>query len=393
MALRSTQGHDRPDLTRLRTRRFHPGPPLSLITFGVVLALAVLGACSSETTGDDGATPLTPNAEPGAGPELGFSPGAGLRDQDDALLAGDLVAMARAGASWIRLDIDWSVVEPEPGRPDWSSVDRLIDAAVAADLEVLGMLAYAPAWARPPGAEAKHPPIADEAFVRFATEAVARYQPRGVTSWQVWNEPNSELFWSTGPDPDRYGRLLAATAAAIRSVDPDATIVSGGLAPALDRLDDGWLSPATFLRGLLDAGVMAEIDAVGVHPYSFPARPLDEESAEWNSFLRLPDLHRMIVEADAGPDRLWITEYGAPTGTHQRAVSEERQATLLIDALDAAERWPWLGPVFLYTLRDYRQAPEDLEWNYGVLAADGSPKAAWAELVAREARRAESGRP
>ncbi len=318
---------------------------------------------------------------------FGFSPGAELRQQDDAHLAGDLAAMAEIGAAWVRLDVDWSVVEAERGRYDWSANDRLVDAAIAADLDVLGMLAYTPAWARPPGTDDKHPPIDDEGFAEFAAAAVARYGPSGVRAWEVWNEPNSALFWSTGPDPAGYGRLLRATAAAIRSADPDATIVSGGLAPGLDRPDDGWLSPETFLDELVRAGALVDVDAVGVHPYSYPARPFDPDSAAWNTFLRLPALYELIAETGAGPTCLWITEYGAPTGDHDRAVSESEQAAMLVESLDAADRWPWLGPILLYAMRDFRQAPDDLEWNFGILRVDGTPKRAWHELLARRTER------
>lgn len=288
--------------------------------------------------------------------------------------------MASLGARWVRLDIDWSVIEPERGRFDWSDHDRLIDAASSAGLEVLGMLAYSPAWARPPDTGTKHPPNDEEDFASFAARAVARYRPEGVTAWQIWNEPNSHLFWSTGPDPDHYGRLLGGAASAIRSVDGDATIVSGGLAPAVDRPDDGWLSPETFLARLLESDALTQVDAVGIHPYSFPARPLDGATAAWNTFLRLPALHDLLVEADAGPRALWITEYGAPTGTNERAVDEAWQAVLVTEALDAARDRPWLGPVFLYTLRDDGDDPGNLEWNYGLLRHDGSPKPAWIEL-------------
>lgn len=295
--------------------------------------------------------------------------------------------MTTVGASWIRLDIDWSVVEAERGRYDWSASDRLIDAASAAGLDVLGMLAYTPAWARPVGTDDKHPPIDDEPFVDFARAAVARYGPLGVRAWEVWNEPNSALFWSTGPDPERYGRLLQATAGAIRAGDRHAIIVSGGLAPGLDRPDDGWLSPETFLDELIDGGALAEVDAVGIHPYSYPARPLDPDSAPWNTFLRLPVLYERIAAAEAGPRCLWVTEYGAPTGEHDRAVSEREQAAMLTESLEAAGRWPWLGPILLYTLRDFREAPDDLEWNFGILRDDGTPKRAWDDLLARGAER------
>lgn len=316
-------------------------------------------------------------------PRFGFSPGAGLRAEDDANLAGDLDAMTTLGAGWIRLDVDWSSIEREPGVFDWSESDRLMDAALERDLNVLALLAYSPPWATPDGRSDKSPPDDDRAFAEFAVQAASRYGPRGVEAWQIWNEPNSELFWETGPNPERYGALLASATAAIRTVRPDATIVSGGLAPALDRPDDGWLSPETYLDRLIATGALAGVDAVAIHPYSFPALPLDSESADWNTFLRLPALHAMLVDSAVAPDEIWITEYGAPTGSHPRAVSEADQAAMVLQALDEAQARSWLGPVFLYALRDYRMEPGELEWNYGILNNDGSPKQAWHELLAR----------
>lgn len=314
---------------------------------------------------------------------FGFSPGAELLAQGDERVADDLEAMASLGARWVRLDVDWSIIEREPGVFDWSEPDRLIDAALERDLEVLGLLAYSPSWATADGLSDKAPPDDDRAFAEFAFQAASRYGPRGVKSWQVWNEPNSWLFWETGPDPERYGTLLATTTAAIRRASGGATVISAGLAPGLDRPNDGWLSPETYLDRLIATGALADVDAVAIHPYSFPALPLDPDSAEWNTFLRLPELHDMLVESEVAPDEIWITEYGAPTGTHPRSVSEADQAAMLVEALDAAEDQSWSGPVFLYALRDFRSDPEDLEWNYGVLRHDGSPKQAWHELSAR----------
>ncbi len=370
----------------------------------LLMAQSTLTACS--TTGDtdtpdrslvpapaegvsSGETPPSPDgSEPssdepaGSLKSLGFSPGAGLRDQDDARLAGDLDAMVALGAEWIRLDIAWSVVEPEPGRFEWSGSDRLIDAAHERGLEVLALLAYSPAWARPPDTTDKAPPNDHQQFARFVTEAVSRYGQRGVDAWQIWNEPNSALFWEPRPNPQAYGDLLRTSVSAVRSIDPEAIVVSGGLAPAVERPDEGWRSPEAFLSELIDTGALADVDAVGVHPYSFPAHPLDQETVEWNTFLKLPSLHQLLEQSAAGPDRIWITEYGAPTGDHARSVSEADQATLLLAGLDAARQWPWLGPVFLYALRDFRHDPGDLEWNYGILTPDGTPKQAWVDLLA-----------
>lgn len=313
----------------------------------------------------------------------GFSPGADIRHLSDASLSDDLAAMLEVGASWIRLDIDWSIIEPEPGRYDWDETDRLVEQATANGLQVLGLLTYTPSWARPPESNDKWPPDDEGDFADFATAAVTRYQPLGVHSWEIWNEPNSQLFWAPKPDPARYGRLLTASVDAIRAVDKDAVILSGGLAPGLDREDGASFSPLSFLQALIDFRALDRVDAVAVHPYSFPARPLDPESARWNTFLIVPDMYRLLVDSQVDPRQIWITEYGAPTGDHPRSVDETDQSVFILDALDAAAGWPWAGPTFVYGFRDVGSDLGDLEDNYGIVRNDGSPKQSWHQLRSR----------
>ena len=310
---------------------------------------------------------------------VGFSPGAFILDLEPDELADDLDAVAATGAGWIRIDVDWSRIERSEDDYDWSAPDAVIAAARERDLEVLALLTYTPDWARPQDTTDKHPPSDPEDFARFATEAVARYRPLGVSTWEVWNEPNSERFWSTGPDPERYGELLVAASQAIRRADPAATVITGGLAPARD-IEGVELSPATYLTGLLDAVPGWAFDGVAVHPYSYPAFPSDRQ--DWNTFAALPSLRQFLVDRGHDTTPIWLTEYGAPTGDHERAVSPQRQAKLVLDAVRTADRWHWVGPLFLYSHRDIPGgANEDPEANFGLRHADGRSKPAWPALT------------
>jgi len=357
-------------------------PSIHFASIAVATAL-LIAACASATPDNDTSTlrneARTASVE--ARTAIGFSPGGDFRHLSDDELAEDLDNMITAGATWIRIDVDWSVVEVDAGHYQWESTDRLIAAARQRGLQVLGMLAYTPHWARPEGSEDKVPPTDPAMFARFTADAVARYGPMGVTAWEIWNEPNSALFWMPKPDPDEYARLLVASADAMRAVDDDITIVTGGLAPAVDDPDGRSMAPITFLAELYDSLGNAA-DAIGVHPYSFPASPFDAETAGWNTFYQLPELYEELVELGATNTSIWLTEYGAPTGTSERSVAESDQAVLITDALLAVDQWSWAGPIFLYTLRDPRYDPPDLEANFGLIRADGTPKPAWEMLVA-----------
>ena len=314
---------------------------------------------------------------------VGISPGAAVLWSDATTLESDMGTVAASGAAWVRLDVDWSVVEPVQGRQDWSAVDRVVDAARRHGLRVLGLLAYTPGWARPPGTTTHAPPTDVATFAAFAGAAAQRYRGT-VEAWEVWNEPNLPDFWAPRPDPAAYTALLVPAAAAVRAADPAATLLTGGLAPAVS--DGGGIAPADFLEAVYAAGGGGAVDAVGVHPYSYPALPDDLWTGGWNSFVRLPEVHAVMERHGDAAKPVWLTEFGAPTGTGVGAVSPERQAQILDRGFTEARRLAFVGPVFVYALRDSGTDPADREQNFGLLRADGTPKPAWDVLRAETAR-------
>ena len=348
--------------------------------------LAVLAAAALGLPGP--AACAAPPARPLSG--IGISPGQSVLWSDDATLHADLDAVAASGAGWLRLDVDWPTVEPEAGRRDWSAVDRVVDAARDRDLRVLGLLAYTPEWARPPGTTTHAPPLDPAAFAEFAGAAAARYRDT-VDAWEVWNEPNLPDFWEPRPDPAAYAALLAPTAAAVRAADPGTTVLTGGLAPAHTD-GDGGVAPGDFLTAVYAAGAGGAFDAVALHPYSYPALPDDSGTGGWNSFVRLPEVHAVMADRGDAAKPVWLTEFGAPTGTGEGAVDPQRQALILERGFAEARRLPFVGPVFVYALRDAGTDPADREQNFGVLRADRTPKPAW-DVLRAETARPEEARP
>ena len=122
----------------------------------------------------------------------------------------------------------------------------------------------------------------------------------------------------------------------------------------------------------LDQGV---VQAVAIHPYSYPALPSDR-SKDWNLFGQLPTIRDLVAEAEGQAVPIWLTEFGAPTGTADSAVSEAEQATMVSESLRCAGRLDWVGPVYLYNLRDRPGGDiAEAEDNFGLYRADGQPKA------------------
>jgi len=320
----------------------------------------------------------------------GFSPDGDFLWLSDADLNRQFDLMKQSGASWVRLNIIWSVIEGSRGQFDWSTSDRVVAAARARGLQVLGLLTYTPSWASGSGDD-KVAPRNPADIGPFAQAAVQRYTGQGVHAWEIWNEPNLSGTWAPHPDVAAYSALLKAAASAIRSADASATIIAGGLAPGGDAGDGSTISPLSFVRGLYAAGAGPYFSAVALHPYSFPALPMQSGTDDWNAFVRAPLVHQAMVDNGDGAKPIWFTEFGSPTGSAADAVSTNIQAQTIPQAYDQLANWPWAGPLFYYTLRDSGTNSADREQNFGLFRQDYSAKPAWSAFLSEMAKPSAGG--
>ena len=308
--------------------------------------------------------------------DVGFSPGFQVLQESTNELHRDLSGIRTLGARRLRVDISWAAVQPSEGEFQWTATDRVLEAARKAGLRVLAVLCYEPSWARTGDPGHAHP-VDPTLFAEFAAAAATRYR-RLVDAWEVWNEPNTRRFWPSGPDPAAYAQLVEAAAPRLHAADPGSVVVAGALAPATAAADGSEIPPETFLRDVYDRTDPELFDAVSVHPYSYPALPTGNQP--WNLFARLADLRAVMVAAGDGDARLWITEYGAPTGRSKASVSQRRQARMLVTAYRVWRRLDHAGPLFFYSYRDRGRRLADVEDNFGVLRYGRRPKLALSAL-------------
>lgn len=310
----------------------------------------------------------------------GFSIGGGFQNQSDAEVARELDSMKSAGARWVRMDVNWAVIQAGgPSSYDWTRFDRVAAAATSRGFTVLAEILYTPAWARLAGAPAESPPANLEDYARFARTAVAHYAPLGIHAYEVWNEPNNASFWQPKPDVARYTAMLKVAYPAIKSADPSAVVISGGMSPAAD--DGRNISPLTFLRGIYANGGKGFFDAVGHHPYCYPAYPGDAQT--WSAWYQMygtsPSLRSIMADNGDSGKQIWATEFGAPTnGPSGTFVGEQAQAAMLTRAFDLFQTYSWAGPMFWYSQRDTGTTMETQENFYGILRHDFSAKPAFA---------------
>jgi hypothetical protein len=290
------------------------------------------------------------------------------------------------GAKWARFQMIWSNVQS--GGPDsynWQPYDELISGLVARGIQPLVVIDTTPGWARP--ADCQEQPTCAPAnpaqYAQFAAAAVARYHTE-VHHWEIWNEPNNNVFWQPDPDVGAYTALLKLTYAAIKGVDPDAEVITGGTAPEeTTRAANGEtvsISPVDFLAGIYRDGGGGSFDAVGAHPYTFPEMPgTSNPSSAWTQMnATATSMRSLMVAHGDGSKLIWGTEFGAHTDpTGQGYVDEAEQAAILTRGYQLWSSYSWTGPLIWFSYQDTGVNPALRDDFFGLTQADGTPKPAY----------------
>ncbi|MBM4413982.1 MAG: hypothetical protein FJ040_11140 [Chloroflexi bacterium] len=263
-------------------------------------------------------------------------------------VAADIVA--DSGTAWVREDIHWYRIQRTPTSFEWQYYDDTFAALTAHHLNILAVLGHPPGWATldPLDDPYNNSFAAPDAarFAAWAAQTVARYR-HVIRYWQIWNEPDNQLFWRPSPDPVAYARLVILTTRAIKQVAPEAVIVSAGVNP----FNMGFLERAA------DAGLWYAVDIVAIHPYVNPHHP--QYSGLAQSVHYLDGLH-----ARYGRRPLWVTELGWGSGKSDR---DPPSATPLQQADYLTQSFPLLwdagvAVIFWYAFKDEAHNP------YGLLA-------------------------
>ena len=114
----------------------------------------------------------------------------------------ELDAVAKTRATWLRVLIDWHLVEPMPGAFDWGYVEHWINGPQQRGLNVLGLIAYTPDWARAPGSYFSAPPVDPSTYAAFAAKVAQRYGDR-VTNYGS-SGTSQTLRCSSGTSPTEW---------------------------------------------------------------------------------------------------------------------------------------------------------------------------------------------
>jgi len=320
-----------------------------------------------------------------AGGRFGMAEGGQLQHLSATELASYLDDYKKLGVQWVRTDIDWLRVQAAGQTNwDWAAYDQVVDAITVRGMQVVGILAYPPDWAKSDGCTNNYDcrPRNPSDFAAFAQAAANRYKPKGVHVWEVWNEPNGGRF-----TPAQYAELLRATYPAVKTADPQAQVLAGGSMPAATSDND--YSPVDFLQGMYVAGSKGYFDALTHHPYCWgggDAFDCPTAFADWSAWSQIeetnPSLRSTMVANGDGDKKIWLTEMGAPVQGNAGHVSEANQAKEVTDAYNLVKTKAWAGPLFWYSYKDTGADPTNSEHWFGLLRSDGTQRPSYAAYKA-----------
>jgi len=272
----------------------------------------------------------------------------------DKDLERSIALMRSAGIGWIRLDFLWEDIEPVEGKFDFDKYDRIVRLLRDKGIHILGILHYSVSWASSCG-QWNCPPKDNKVFVNYAGKVIGRYKNQ-VKYWEVWNEPDSAVYWKEQDGLKSYCLLLKDVYREAKKIDPDCKVLNGGIANGLASINH-----------LYENGAKDYFDILNLH---FFETPLHGKNAI-KAVASYPKLAYKIMKrnGDVGK-KIWITEIGCPgvksgikTGNWWlgKNPNERQQALWLKEVYAELLRNPQVEKIFWAFFRDTKG-----HWDNGV---------------------------
>jgi Beta-galactosidase len=260
----------------------------------------------------------------------------GSRDKMEKSVA----LMKEAGIHFVRMDFYWADLEPQKGHFDFERYDGIVDLLKKNDIQVLALLhynaAWEPQWNTPPDTAL---------YVKYARTTVRHFKSR-IKYWEIWNEPDSRIYWSPQDDMKTYTLLLKESYQALKEEDPTCKVVLGGLTEG---------GPFA-LRSIYRLGGGPFFDIVNIHPFANPLAP--------NAIKQVRGIYlstmKVMEQFGDGSKPIWFTEIGCP-GVRTNSgpawwdgpnPTEEEQARWVSAVYEEALRWKGVQKVFWAFFRD-----------------------------------------
>lgn len=353
----------------------------------ILLTIGSLGASAEKAVGPGFATPVASLDAPSVDlltPADVF--GVQVVDTNSLIQGGSLAR--GAGARWVHLGVEWRQLAPQdtvPANYAWSQYDTVLAQASSQGYSTIVTLGANPGWA---GSFNRGPincvPLSR--WTEYVGAVVARYSvsPYNVHYWALYNEPDAASFTRTwldcqgdttaeafGDHPADYVQTLQLAYQTIKSVDPNAVVLLGGIAYDAFTTDNpkGFFDP-TFLSQILSLGAGNYFDVMNFHYYP-------DFDWRWEGLTGQPGLIgktnsiRSVLQSYGVTKPFVCTELGSSSAWN--GATEDSQSRDVVKhyarALASGNK---IG--IWYNLNDYVSSPGDnFQWH-GLLYVDYTPK-------------------
>jgi len=336
-------------------------------------------------------TPPPPTARPPVSPGM-TSPDYGIQAflwWRPEVAHRDLGLVRDAGFTWVKQWFAWRDIEGAgKGKYDWSTADRIVSGAEEFGLKLIARVDHEPTWAG-------SPPGNINAFVDFLTTMATRYRGR-IQAYQIWNEPNLAREWGDKPpNAAEYTEMLKRAYQAIKKADPNALVISAGMAPTTE-LSQRAVPDTQFIQSMYNAGAKPYFDLLGAHGAGYKAPPeMDPgqvatdpnyynvgdvncpgDACRIYCFRHVEDLRQIMVKNGDAAKRVVVLEFGwtrderpdSPYAWH-RVADQGVQGDYMVRAYRyAREHWqPWIAVMSLIYLPDPAWTENDEQYWWSVI--------------------------
>jgi hypothetical protein len=177
--------------------------------------------------------------------------------------------------------------------------------------------------------------------------------------------------------------MLTGCYLAIKRNDPEALVISAGLAPTGNGPPTA-MSDVQFLQEMYEAGAGPFFDLLGVHAPGFRAAPeVAPQTAastpelggqRFFAFRHVEDLREVMVRHGDGGKQVAVLEFGwttDPINTEYAwfAIDEATKADYMVRAYEWARmHWrPWIGPMIALSIPQHDWAPDNEQFWWAVI--------------------------
>lgn len=289
--------------------------------------------------------------EPNTGGPYGFTVYTVFREETVADLA-------QLHVDWIRYQLNWSDIEPQPDQYDWSKLDAAVALANAHHIHIAFPIQVAPKWALSQTcADRKFLPGPTETAL-FAQTIAQRYDNQHghgfIDSFEVGNEEFDSLWtgdWNQSiacRQPTFYGPVLKAAYLAIKRASPQALVGMNSM---------WWVNTPhvhDYMNWLYQNGYGQYFDFANFHYYICHGDPFETQQDRPSFTEEWQTIHSVMKQYNDGTKPIWVTEIGWNISSVEQdpncIVSPQQQAQYLVKTTHAAMDSHIIHHIFWYTI-------------------------------------------